>query len=103
MRRLTTSLKDNVSLFSGILQIDKNFDLIYKDMVIDGVKAGFFFIDGFVDDGIMQRILQYFYGLKKADLQNADYFASAGLPYVEVDVEKEVDTIVTNILSGAEN
>lgn len=100
MKELTTSLQDNVSLFSKILRIDKNFDLIYKDMEIDGVKAGFFFIDGFVDDGIMQRILQYFYGLKKEDLQNADYFASAGLPYVEVDVETDVDTIVTNILSG---
>ncbi|MDD6572563.1 MAG: spore germination protein [Thermoflexaceae bacterium] len=100
MEKFTTSLQDNVSGLQKILRLDKNFDLIYKDMKIDGVDAGFFFIDGFIEDGIMQRILQYFYGLKKEDLRNADFFASAGLPYVEVDVETDVDMVVTNILSG---
>lgn len=100
MEKFTTSLQDNVSGLQKILRLDKNFDLIYKDMKIDGVDAGFFFIDGFIEDGIMQRILQYFYGLKKEDLRNADFFASAGLPYVEVDVETDVDMVITNILSG---
>lgn len=100
MEKFTASLQDNVSGLKEILRLDKNFDLLYKDMQIDGVNAGFFFIDGFIEDGIMQRILQYFYGLKREDLKDADFFASAGLPYVEVDVESDVETVITNILSG---
>lgn len=100
MKQFTASLQDNVSQLKEILRLDKNFDLIYKDMQIDGLNAGFFFIDGFVEDGIMQRILQFFYGLKKEDFTNADFFMSAGVPYVEVDAETDVDTVVTNILSG---
>lgn len=100
MKQFTASLQDNVSQLKQILRLDKNFDLIYKDMQIDGLDAGFFFIDGFVEDGIMQRILQFFYGLKKEDFTNADFFMSAGVPYVEVDAETDVDTVVTNILSG---
>ncbi len=100
MKQFTASLQDNVSQLKEILRLDKNFDLIYKDMQIDGLDAGFFFIDGFVEDGIMQRILQFFYGLKKEDFTNADFFMSAGVPYVEVDAETDVDTVVTNILSG---
>lgn len=100
MKEFTASLQDNVSGLKEILRLDKNFDLIYKDMKIDDVDAGFFFIDGFIEDGIMQRILQYFYGLKKEDLTDADLFAAAGLPYVEVDVETDVDMVITNILSG---
>lgn len=100
MEKFTTSLRDNVSGLSNILRLDKNFDLLYKDMKIDGVDAGFFFIDGFIEDGIMQRILQYFYGLRREDLTNADFFVSAGLPYVEVDVESDVNLVITNILSG---
>lgn len=100
MKEFTASLQDNVSGLKEILRLDKNFDLIYKDMKIDDVDAGFFFIDGFIEDGIMQRILQYFYGLKKEDLTDADFFAAAGLPYVEVDVETDVDMVITNILSG---
>lgn len=100
MKQFTASLQDNVSQLKQILRLDKNFDLIYKDMQIDGLDAGFFFIDGFVEDGIMQRILQFFYGLKKEDFTNADFFMSAGVPYVEVDAETDVDTVITNILSG---
>lgn len=100
MKQFTASLQDNVSQLKQILRLDKNFDLIYKDMQIDGLDAGFFFIDGFVEDGIMQRILQFFYGLKKEDFTNADFFMSAGVPYVEVDAETDVDIVVTNILSG---
>lgn len=100
MKEFTASLQDNVSQLKQILRLDKNFDLIYKDMQIDGLDAGFFFIDGFVEDGIMQRILQFFYGLKKEDFTNADFFMSAGVPYVEVDVETDVNEVVTNILSG---
>lgn len=100
MKQFTASLQDNVSQLKEILRLDKNFDLIYKDMQIDGLDAGFFFIDGFVEDGIMQRILQFFYGLKKEDFTDADFFMSAGVPYVEVDAETDVDTVVTNILSG---
>lgn len=100
MKQFTASLQDNVSQLKQILRLDKNFDLIYKDVQIDGLDAGFFFIDGFVEDGIMQRILQFFYGLKKEDFTNADFFMSAGVPYVEVDAETDVDTVITNILSG---
>lgn len=100
MQEFTTSLQDNVSWLKSKLRLDKNFDIIYKDMEIDGVKSGFFFIDGFVDDGIMQRILQFFYGLKSKDFKNSDYFATAGIPYVEVSVENKTDVVITNILSG---
>lgn len=100
MEQFTTSLVENVSGLKEILRLDKNFDLIYRDMTIDGVATGFFFIDGFVDEGIMQRILQYFYGLKKKELTDADTFVKNAVPYVEVDLEENVEQVVTNVLSG---
>lgn len=98
---LDSSLEKNEQQLKEILHIDKNFDIIYKDMTVDGVKTGFVFIDGFIDDGTAQRILQYFYGLKKKDLLGSgEAFARNCIPYVEVDVETDGDTIITNILSG---
>lgn len=99
-KKLTASFEDNVSLMKKLLNCDKNFDLIYKSLEVDSVNMGIFFIDGFVEDSIMQRLLQYFYGLKREDLQDADHLAKAHVPYVEVDVENDIDLIITNILSG---
>jgi stage V sporulation protein AF len=98
--QLTTSLKDNIMQFNRRLRLDKNADIIYKALQIDGVDAGFYFVDGFVDDSVMQRILQYFCGLKKDDIKNADVFAAANVPYVEVSVQEDADKIITDILSG---
>lgn len=100
MKEFKTSIHENISEMKKILRLDKNFDLIYKEMKIDGVEAGLFFVDGFSEDGILQRILQYFYGLKKDDLKNADSFAVCNVPYIEVDLEKNIDLAVTNILAG---
>lgn len=98
---LDSSLKRNEEQIKKILRVDTNFDIIYKEMTIDGVDAGFVFIDGFVDDGTVQRILQYFYGLKKEEiLESGAAFAKNCVPYVEVDVETDGETIITNILSG---
>lgn len=97
---LGSSFDRNIENLSRLLRIDKNFDIIYKPMQIDSVDAGFFFIDGFVDDGIMQRILQFFYGLKQKDLTDADAFMKASVPYVEVDISDRLQEIVTAVLSG---
>lgn len=98
---LDSSLEENRRQLEEILHLDKNFDIIYKAMTIDGVDTGFIFIDGFIDDGTAQRILQYFYGRKKEELlTSGEEFAKNCIPYVEVDVETDGDVIITNILSG---
>lgn len=98
--QFTLALNENVDMINSVLRLDKNADLIYKAIKIDGVDAGFYFVDGFVDDGIMQRLLQYFCGLKKEDIESANSFASSNVPYVEVSVENDVNEVITGILSG---
>ena len=51
--QLTSSLKENADKLKNILDINTNFDIIYKEMRIGGKDAGFFFIDGFVKDDVM--------------------------------------------------
>lgn len=101
MYKLKLSLAENEAWLKNALRMDKNFDIIYKKIKIDSVDTGLFFIDGFIDDGTMQRILQYFYGLKKENLQKgAQAFSDNSIPYVEVDVQKDTDKIITDVLSG---
>ena len=42
---------------------DKSFDLIKRRLLVGGDTLVFYYIDGFVKDAIMQRLMQYFLGL----------------------------------------
>ena len=48
----------DIQEFKKILHVDKNFDLIYREQKLGSKDAGFFFIDGFIKDTIMERLLK---------------------------------------------
>ena len=43
-----------------LLAIDKSFDLIHRKLAIGGRDATLYFIDGFVKDELLQKMLQQF-------------------------------------------
>jgi stage V sporulation protein AF len=62
-----------------------------------------FYVDGFVKDGVMQRLMQYFIGL--SGLGNGEdacrRFADGCVPYVEVSRSSDALFLRTMVLSGA--
>ena len=54
MLELCRDYAENVQRVSDFLHTDENFDLIRKELVIGGMKATFFYIDGFVDGDAME-------------------------------------------------
>lgn len=86
-----------------ILQVDKNFDIVKRSIQQQGYQLTFYFIDGYVKDDVMERIMSF---LMKADIKkiiqnkNAKEFADSCIAYVEVDIKNKVDEIVTAVLSG---
>lgn len=94
-------LEANICYFNEILSVDKNFDVIYRTMGIGERKACFYFIDGFVKDDIMEKIMEFFYSIKKEDMpKEAHDLLKNFIPYVEVDMEIHGEKVITNILSG---
>ena len=100
MKKLTDSYTRNKELISSILRVDSNFDVICKRLDIAGGEACFFYIDGFVKDTVMQKLMTYFLSIKKAP-KSAEDFMAGDLPYVETDVIDNVDSMVSMVLSGA--
>ena len=72
MKKISASLKENTLELKKILHVDKNFDLIYREQKLGQKDAGFFFIDGFIKDTIMERLLKSF-----SDIQDGDVPESA--------------------------
>lgn len=85
------------------LRADASFDVMAHDFVIAGRSATMFFINGFVKDEILQRILRDMMSLQAKELKNitdALTFGQRCVTYIAVQAEDSLDTIVTQVLSG---
>ena len=83
------------------LRINESFDLLWKDTMIGGKDACFFFVDGLTKDEVMQKLLSGFYTIQEKDMpETASDFAVKQLPYIEVDLVTDIEQTITNILSG---
>lgn len=98
--KFLASLDENLSLMENRLNTSANFDILRRDVLIGGRKAGFFFIDGFVQEDMVEKLIQFFYSLKEDDLRDLDTFLERGMPYTEAESCNEVEKAVTMFLSG---
>ena len=97
----TKDFEKNKQLLKTALRSDYCFDIIERDLEFGGKDAVMFYIDGFVKDDTMERIMEFFYVKTRDEIVvDARTFASHCVPYVEVDVLNDIDSIVRNVLSG---
>ncbi|MBM6947916.1 spore germination protein [Mordavella massiliensis] len=101
-RTVTASVRENAAYMNQILPVKESFDLVQRDLVIGGRGAALFFIDGFMKDEAMLKILDSLLGVAPEDMPgSASGFAAGCLPYVEVDTLSSFDQVLKNLLSGA--
>ena len=100
MRDFSINAADNVKLMQQKLRMDYNFDILYRTVDIGGKMAGFFFVDGFLQEDLMHKLMQFFMGLKENDVKDVYTFLKVGMPYAEVEKIDDAGKAVTAILSG---
>ena len=99
MKLLSNDYKENVEEMSKLLRVDKSFDLICRKLNVGDEELTFYYIDGFVKDMVMQRLMQYFLSL--TSIGDAETFVRAKVPYVEVETAGDFDTLSLFVLSGS--
>ena len=97
MERLVSSYDINVGVLRNRLRVGESFDLIERRLEISGVRGSFFFVDGFVKDGEMLRIMQFLLSEKKIGSARE---MEMRMPYTEVEVTAYIDKIIRSVLSG---
>lgn len=101
MEKISDNYTANVERLRSLLDIDKSFDIIEKRLVVGGRRASLFFIDGFVKDEILEKILEFFYGLKPEELPaSLETFQAEYLPYIETEILENMEDALQNLLSG---
>lgn len=97
--KFTKSYAENIRLLDRILSPDKSFDLIKRKLTVGKNEATFYYIDGFVKDDTMLKLMQIFTGLKQLP-PSAAAFSAQNVPYVEVETETDVDKATLLVMSG---
>ena len=96
--------KYNVAQMDKHLRVNENFDVLKKVLRIgEQDELTLYFIDGFVKDAVMQKLMMHFVSLDSLDRGEsaARSFAEKNVPYVEVDVSSDTDQMTGMVLAGA--
>ncbi len=95
------NFQNTLKRFQQLLRTEDSFDILYKELLIGERNAVYFFVNGFVKDDDMQKLMASFVSIKKEDMpSDAAGFSKKYLSYLEVELETKEDTIIKNVLSG---
>lgn len=98
---LSKNFAINIKNINQCLNVEKNFDIIYRVLTIAEREACFYFIDGLNKDEILEKMMEFLYSIKKEDMPaDAHALSKRLLPYGEVDFVTDMESLVTNVLSG---
>lgn len=100
-KKLSASFEENIRYMNEILPVKESFDIIRRDIVIGGKASVFYYIDGFIKDEVMLKIMDSFLSVPEEDMpEDAETFIQKQVPYVEVDIAEDFDDVIRNVLSG---
>lgn len=91
-----------VETLDQILDVKINFDIVKRTLKIQKKELTFYFIDGYVKDDIIERIMEFLMGtsIQWNQIKTMEEFSSILIPYVEVETNNEIETMVQAVLSG---
>ncbi len=100
-KKLSASFEENIRYMNETLPVKESFDMIRRDMEIGGKASVFYYIDGFIKDEAMLKIMDSFLSVSVEDMPgDAEGFLQKKVPYVEVDLLEDFDQVIRNVLSG---
>lgn len=101
-RKLSSSFEENIRYMNEILPVAESFDVIRRDLIIGEKASVFYYIDGFIKDEAMLKIMDSFLSVSEKDMsEDAENFIKEHVPYVEVDLAADFDQVIRSVLSGA--
>lgn len=102
MEKMSGSLQETMAYLNRQLDVEKNFDVVYRVVQIGGREACLYFIDGFCKDDLMQKMMQHFMGLTAEQMpEDAHGLSKRLVPYLEVDLYDTFSQIEYSIMSGS--
>ncbi len=97
----STKIDDNIRLFNEKLDVETNFDVVYRVLTIGGRMSCLYFVDGFTKDDVLLKLLQVWEGVKPEDMPtDAHEFSKQYIPYGEIGLLDREEDVITQLLMG---
>ena len=94
-------IQDNIQSMNKLLDVNANFDVVYRTLCIGGRTACAYFIDGFTKDEVLLKIFQIWESMKPEDMpEDAHGFSKQYIPYGEVGLVDSSDSMIVQLLTG---
>ena len=103
MEQLTKDLSENQRRLDELLGVGRNYDVISRDLYISGWKGRLYVIDGYGDDGVIERMTAFLLGEGAAlskGAANMQEFIDRCVSFCEVDCENRIGEILTGAFIG---
>ena len=103
MEQLKKELAENRQALDALLGVGRNYDVIARDLTLGRRRGRLYVIDGYGDDGVIERILSFLLGLEGAELdamEDMQALVDRCVTFGEVDVEQDLDKILTGVFLG---
>jgi len=100
MGAMSAVYAQNVHAMDTALHVGQSFDIIRKVMAVADGEVTLYYIDGFVKDAVMQKLLLSFLSVKSLE-DSAEAFCRKAVPHVEAEAVSNFSSMVTAVLSGA--
>ncbi len=98
---MSISFKERKKQMGDALGVPENFDVIYRQLKIGNRDAVTYCVDGFTDGAVLQRVVQFFFGLKEAEIaKTATDFVKQSVPFNETLVTSDWDQALLLTFSG---
>ena len=101
---LSGDFREDCRTFDTRLGVGKNYDVVGRDLILGPRHARMWFIDGYADDSVAERIVAFLLSRPTeayaAALSSADTFAARFISFDEVNTDDDTDTLVLDVLIG---
>ena len=103
MEKLTGNLREDRQKLDQLLGVGKNFDVINRDIEIGGRRGRLYVIDGYGDDGVIERLTAFLLGegaMLAAKAQTMQELTDTCVSFCEVNCERELTKIIDGAFLG---
>ena len=98
---INKNIVENINTFDEILYIDESFDILKRNFIVGGKKAVMYYINGFCDNDLIQKVQEFFTGIEPSDLNvPVEDFADNKIPFIQIDLYDDKYNVLTLLLSG---
>ena len=100
-KQLTSDFATNQQMIDEIFHPQLSYDLMLRSFVIAQRPACFYMIDGLHKDDILEKIMDSFFSVTPDTMPpSVQAFSNLMIPYGEVELVKDSDSLTTALLSG---